>query len=686
MPSRAEVELFIDTNIVDNNIVVPGRTLGKNHRLVEKKLLDYIDQEIAAIGTGSANIDDLLGDTTDEFLALAKIGGKLGNNVVDITTILSGSTDLLGMGLQAGDDGKPILPFEVIDSHLNDFLGGTGVSGKRGVELVGSKWFVDVSDLGGGGDALPSQTGNSGKFLTTNGTDPSWGTITGFLNLTGGALTGPVSSNQTDFDPEDLITLEGVQTLLEGFSPEVSALTKSRYEIGGNADPKPVGAILDEYYNRFQHGVSPGLPAWVVIASTQEGDGSDQAYVYAKVGYLTSLNAFDTDEVGTGLVPDTQYYLSTSSAGYLTTDPASGIQILKTGDSEQEITVRIRDVRVASSTQLGLLSAADWTTFNSKPSTSYVTSAISTAVNDLLNGAGPAYNTLKELQDLIIGDETAITGLTTAVGNRLVIANNLSDLANAATARTNLGLSTVATTGAYSDLSGKPTNVSFFTNDAGFLTGITGSQVTTALGFTPYNATNPSGYISSASSTKKTVSQTAHGFSVGNWLKKTGANYALAQADAATNADVYGVVESVTDANNFVLNTGGDLTTLTGLTANTTYYLSPSSAGTITTTEPSTAGQVSKPVLLTYSTTGGFFFNMRGVVIQDYADPYSGIDNNEVVYRNSGGLLDGNANFTFDGTNLKVGAAGNGIILKSPDGTNYKVTVANGGTLTTTAV
>jgi len=33
---------------------------------------------------------------------------------------------------------------------------------------------------------------------------------------------------------------------------------------------------------------------------------------------------------------------------------------------------------------------------------------------------------------------------------------------------------------------------------AGYLTGITSGQVTTALGFTPYNATNPSGYITSA--------------------------------------------------------------------------------------------------------------------------------------------------------------------------------------------
>ncbi len=39
-----------------------------------------------------------------------------------------------------------------------------------------------------------------------------------------------------------------------------------------------------------------------------------------------------------------------------------------------------------------------------------------------------------------------------------------------------------------------PVNVSDLTNDAGYITGISGSDVTTALGFMPYNATNPSGF------------------------------------------------------------------------------------------------------------------------------------------------------------------------------------------------
>ena len=78
-------------------------------------------------------------------------------------------------------------------------------------------------------------------------------------------------------------------------------------------------------------------------------------------------------------------------------------------------------------------------------------------------------------------DGSQLTNITATDSTKLAIANNLSDLNNATTARTNLGLATVASTGAYSDLSGSPTNVSTFTNDAGYLT-TAGYPVQTAIG------------------------------------------------------------------------------------------------------------------------------------------------------------------------------------------------------------
>lgn len=55
--------------------------------------------------------------------------------------------------------------------------------------------------------------------------------------------------------------------------------------------------------------------------------------------------------------------------------------------------------------------------------------------------------------------------------------------------------------------------------------------------------------------------------------------------------------------------------TLGTLVSDTTYFLSPSTAGLLTSTEPTTVGQISKPVLKTTSTTTGIINNMRGMEI-----------------------------------------------------------------------
>ena len=66
-----------------------------------------------------------------------------------------------------------------------------------------------------------------------------------------------------------------------------------------------------------------------------------------------------------------------------------------------------------------------------------------------------------------------------------------------------------ASQGALADTALQPNdNISELNNNAGYITGITGSDVTTALGYTPYNNTNPNGYQANVIETIK-VNDTA---------------------------------------------------------------------------------------------------------------------------------------------------------------------------------
>ncbi len=114
---------------------------------------------------------------------------------------------------------------------------------------------------------------------------------------------------------------------------------------------------------------------------------------------------------------------------------------------------------------------------------------------------------------------------------------------------------------------------------------------------------------------QKAINQTGHGLAVGDVIRYNGTAYVEAQANSDANAEVIGIVSAVADANNFTFVSNGFVSGLSGLTAGETYFLSPTTAGAITTTDPSGAGQVSKPVFLAVSTTTGYFIQSRGYVV-----------------------------------------------------------------------
>lgn len=55
---------------------------------------------------------------------------------------------------------------------------------------------------------------------------------------------------------------------------------------------------------------------------------------------------------------------------------------------------------------------------NARPTTEEMNDAVTEAINDLINGAPEAYNTLKELADAIAENDDVMDALTAAIGNK----------------------------------------------------------------------------------------------------------------------------------------------------------------------------------------------------------------------------------------------------------------------------
>lgn len=76
---------------------------------------------------------------------------------------------------------------------------------------------------------------------------------------------------------------------------------------------------------------------------------------------------------------------------------------------------------------------------------SQIADLVDTAVANLVNAAPSTLDTLGEIAAQLTSDESVATALATTVGGKLAKSSNLSDLTNASTARTNLGLGGAAT-------------------------------------------------------------------------------------------------------------------------------------------------------------------------------------------------------------------------------------------------
>ena len=186
-----------------------------------------------------------------------------------------------------------------------------------------------------------------------------------------------------------------------------------------------------------------------------------------------------------------------------------------------------------------------------------------------------------------------------------------------------------------------------------------------------------------------TFTENNHGFAVGNVVRFDGSNWYKAQADSAEHAEVQGVVRNIVNANTFKLVYDGLIEGLSGLTPGTVYFLSPTTAGAVTITEPSNFGEVSKPVYFALTTTSANVLTFRGVIIepQSGTSGTSGTSGDPVIsstlayYNNSTQSVSSSSNtkviwstadttntqgsigLTFNGTDRFTNTSGNSIVI-----------------------
>lgn len=99
-----------------------------------------------------------------------------------------------------------------------------------------------------------------------------------------------------------------------------------------------------------------------------------------------------------------------------------------------------------------------------------------------------------------------------------------------------------------------PTNNNQLTNGAGYITGINSSDVTTALGYTPYSSANPNGY-----QTANDV-ETAIDNKIGSTYKAKGsvAFASLPSLSSTNEGNVYNVTDAFTTTSDFVEGAGNN--------------------------------------------------------------------------------------------------------------------------------
>ena len=142
----------------------------------------------------------------------------------------------------------------------------------------------DASTKGYVDTLVPSQTGNTGKYLTTNGSATSWGTIAGGGSVTSitagtGLSGGVITTSGTIAIDSTVATLTGTQTLT---NKTLTSPTLTTPDLG-----TPASAILTNATGLPVSGITASTSTALGVGSVELGHATDTTLARASSGVVT---------------------------------------------------------------------------------------------------------------------------------------------------------------------------------------------------------------------------------------------------------------------------------------------------------------------------------------------------------------------------------------------------------------
>ena len=508
--------MIIHNPIISGSIQFPADADGNKVTLqVNSGVLETIQIDSSNNATAVKPESNLSGSFTGSFQGDGSALTGVSAINIDALNALGGATVAQGDNLVISDAGtEKKVTFSNLEDSIFGNISGNATIAAGGVLTIASS-FLNTSLNAATGSYLTTVDISTDTNLAVSDTSEVNMILTDdtlSAELIGGVVSG---SAQVDYDSiqNQPTTITGGQasaitanTAKTGItSGQASAITANTSKTGitsGQASAITTNTSKVGYTDSLvktkldadtvSSGSAANIKSFLAIGSS---DISDVA-AFSQSGTYASLRAQSTTkgDVGLGSVDNTsdagkpvstaqQTEIDTKSdiASPTFTGTVGGITKGMVGlGNVDNTTDALKPVSTAGQTALNLKANLASPTLTGNPtaptqadnddSTKIATTAyVQREVSDLLGGAPAAFDTLLEISASIANGDSDVVALTTTVGTKLAKSTNLSDLANAGTARTNLGVDAAGTDNS--------TNVTLVTDSHDYLS-VSGQVIT----------------------------------------------------------------------------------------------------------------------------------------------------------------------------------------------------------------